>query len=270
MQSILIIGGDRRQKFLKGYFTEKGFFCRHINSQTENTNHDRIGQYDTVMLPIPVTKDGEHIYSYNDILLLSLETVAENIRKGQKVIGGNFPKELLDKLKTKGAQVLDLCENEEFLVYNAFLTSQGALRLLFDNTDEFIVGKKILIAGFGRIGKALASQLDALGAEVYVSARKRFDIQQCTCLGYKTLSFDAVRDCLHFFDFIFNTVPFRIFSQEDIRFFTGKYFELASKPYGAEKSDFFNGAYIDASGLPGKYTAVSAAEKIGEFSLEFI
>ncbi len=270
MQSIIIIGGDRRQTYLRDYFTEKGFFCRHINSQKENTNLDRIGQYDTVMLPVPLTKDGEYVYSYNDILLLKLSEVFENVRKGQKVIGGSFTKEMKALLSDLGAQVLDLCDIEEFLIYNSFLTAQGAVRLLVDSTQELLVGKKVLVTGFGRLGKSLAKSLDSLGVEVYVSARKPSDIQFCECIGYKTLSFDALRHCLHFFDFIFNTVPFPIFTNEDISFFTGKYFELASKPYGADRKIFLKDNFIDGSGLPGKFTPVSAADKIGEFSLEFI
>jgi dipicolinate synthase subunit A len=51
---------------------------------------------------------------------------------------------------------------------------------------------KCLILGFGRIGKILAKMLSALGAEVYVEARKFSDRAWIKSYGYKPVLLDNI------------------------------------------------------------------------------
>ena len=69
---------------------------------------------------------------------------------------------------------------------NAAITADCALRLLADRLPVTFCGCPILVIGWGRIGKCLASMLKALGAEVTVAARKPADLGMLTALGYKT------------------------------------------------------------------------------------
>lgn len=270
MKSIIIIGGDKRQTHLKNIFTEKGYFTRHINSLAENKNLDRISQYDSVMFPVPVSKDGKFIYSYNDILLIEIKDVLENIKKGQKVFGGVFSKEMKEYFSERDIEYYDFFSEEDFVFYNAYLTAQGAVKLLLDNTDEFIPGKKVLVTGFGRVGKALCRSLKNCGLEVYVSLRNPVQKTEAECKGYKVIDIPSLKYCVHLFDFIFNTVPSVLFSKEETENMTGKYFELASKPYGADRKHFNKDVYINGSSLPGKFTSYSSAKKIADFTLRYI
>lgn len=270
MKSIIIIGGDKRQIHLKNILTDKGYFTRHINSLEENKNLDRISQYDSVMLPVPVSKDGKFIYSYNEILLIETGEVLENIREGQKVFGGAFSKDMKKYFDEKGIENYDFFSDEEFTVYNAYLTTQGALKLLFDNTDELLTGKKVLVTGYGRVAKPLCQSLKNNGLEVYVSARDKTQKTKAECQGYKVIDIGSLKYCVHLFDFIFNTVPSQIFTAEDVVNISGKYFELASKPFGADQKYFKQNSFIGGGSLPGKFTAYSSAKKIAEFTLRYI
>ena len=89
---------------------------------------------------------------------------------------------------------------------------------------------------------------------------------EASALGFKTIEKGNLSFCVHLFDFIFNTVPNRLFAAEDVyRFKRGAvYFELASSPFGAEKSDFekSEATFVFGGGLPGKYCPAAAAKEI--------
>ncbi len=115
------------------------------------------------------------------------------------VIGGNL-EHIPDTFRK-----IDLLREEQYLAENAALTADCALRLLGQQLPVAFRDCPILIIGWGRIGKCLASVLKALGAEVSVAARKPSDLGMLTALGYgavETGSIDPVR-----YRAILNTVP---------------------------------------------------------------
>ena len=113
-------------------------------------------------------------------VLLSVPTKEPELSQlptGVTVIGGNlegsFPK-------------IDLLRDAQYLAENAAITADCALRLLGEYLPVTFGGCPILIIGWGRIGKCLASMLKALDADVTVGARKPSDLGMLTALGYKT------------------------------------------------------------------------------------
>ena len=146
------------------------------------------------------------------------------------------------------------------------LTAQGAVRLLLENTREYLVSKRVLVAGFGRIGRALAKMLSSLGLDVYVAARRSQTLAEASALGYKALDTAEIESTVYIFDFVFNTVPERIFSSECVSLMKSGavYFELASSPYGAERGDFekSKARFVSGSALPGRFCPRSCAEAV--------
>lgn len=113
-------------------------------------------------------------------VLLSVPTKEPELSQlptGVTVIGGNlegsFPK-------------IDLLRDAQYLAENAAITADCALRLLGSHLPVTFKDCPILIIGWGRIGKCLASMLKALDADVTVGARKPSDLGMLTALGYKT------------------------------------------------------------------------------------
>ena len=65
----------------------------------------------------------------------------------------------------------------------------------------------ILVIGWGRIGKCLAAQLKAMGADVTVAARKEPDRATALSLGFHTRDTGKLNFGLTGYRVIFNTVP---------------------------------------------------------------
>ncbi len=117
-----------------------------------------------VLLPIPTTKDKEHING-TDILLS--ETLLR-LDDSTAVIGYGMPNEYKEAVKRRGASILDLALDEPFLEENAYITAIGALGHIFTTEERIPEDISFGIVGYGRIGKALLRLLLFTGASVKV------------------------------------------------------------------------------------------------------
>ena len=271
MSRVIIIGGDRRQRALEKIFEDEGFECISID-RTEDFSDKIFDADDAVILPVPVSKDGVYIFSTESHLKIKKEEVLSCVKNKGYVFGGGFSDADKIYMIKNNVNFLDYMMCEEFLVYNAYLTGLGAVKLLLEKTYEDIKGKKVLITGFGRVAEYTASELKNIGAEIFVTARKSLQCTKAECYGYKTVCFKEFGSRISEFDYIFNTVPENIFTAKDVAGFNGTYFELASYPYGVSQ-DLFSGEdnrYCFGGGLPGRYLPDSAAEKIASLTLAHI
>ncbi len=274
MKKIIILGGDERQRKLSELLkrNKNEHDCAFCNKELSACGG--LSGYSVLLLPLPCTRDGETLFSAENLLSLPLSFVAEEVASGALVIGGNMPEAFCRRLSERGASTLDYFKEESFTVYNAFLTAQGAVRLLLENTEEFLCGKRILVAGFGRIGRALSKMLSALGADIYAAARRKETLTEIAALGYKAVDAAEIESSAFLFDFVFNTVPSRIFSEKSVSLMKSGavYFELASSPFGAAKTDFENAKvrYVSGSALPGRFCPLSCAEAVFSRISEYI
>ncbi len=157
-------------------------------------------------------------------------------------------------------------QNEAYQVRNAMLTAQGAVCAYLNNTDAALCDKACLVTGYGRISKFLCRLLRACGADVTVCVRKDKDIELISLEGYRAARIKDLSDTLTRAQVIFNTVPFHIFGEEEIKNIDkeSKYMELASPPYGLDIETARSmgvGVQLEP-GLPGRYFPASAAKAI--------
>ena len=267
IKSILVAGGDLRQTFLA--LSLKGEYDTYVYGIDEcyfaDTNICGCNKkYDAAILPIPVSNNGETLFApfYKD--KISLSEIASKIKEGGTIFGGKFgkAKEFFEK---QGFETVDYLERDDFAVMNSLVTAEGALQLAMEESSETIFGQKILITGFGRIAKALARMLAAMGADVTVCARKKSDIVWAEIFGCKGKSFDIL-DKNTDFGIIFNTVPAEIFDRKRLSLINPDtlIIDLASKPGGV---DFVYASEqgirtIWALSLPGKVAPVTSGEII--------
>ena len=267
IKSILVAGGDLRQTFLA--LSLKDEYDTYVYGIDEcyfaDTNTCECNKkYDAAILPIPVSNDGETLFSpfYKD--KISLSEIASKIKEGGTIFGGKFGKSK-EYFEKHGFETVDYLEREEFAVMNSLVTAEGALQLAMEESPETIFGQKILITGFGRIAKALARMLAAMGANVTVCARKKSDIVWAEIFGCKGKNFDIL-DKNTDFGIIFNTVPTEIFDRKRLSLINPDtlIIDLASKPGGV---DFVCASEhgirtIWALSLPGKVAPVTSGEII--------
>ena len=162
------------------------------------------------------------------------EAAFSEIPAGVTVIGGN-----LDALVHPSK--VDLLREEQYLSENAAITADCALRLLGDRLPVAFRGCPILIIGWGRIGKCLASMLKALDADVSVAARKPSDLGMLTALGYGAVAMEHI--CPTQYRAIVNTAPAQVLGDGE---------EICVKIDLASKLGMMGENVLWARGLPGK------------------
>ena len=141
-----------------------------------------------------------------------------------------------------------------FVIENAALTAEGAAELVMRRLPRAVLGARILIVGYGRIGALLADKLRALGAETAVCARRPESCAAARSRGHEIVDITSIPAP---FDAVINTVPAPILS--------GSYggalcVDLASAPGGWADS----APVLKAPGLPGHYAPQAAADAMAE------
>lgn len=169
------------------------------------------------------------------------------------VVGGN-----ISSLAQYGCVTVDLLQDPQYVAENAAITADCAIRVARERMCCIWRDCPVLVIGWGRIGKCLADQLRALGADVTVAARKEADLAVLRALGY------GAENILHIdpshYRVIFNTVPAAVLSQEQCKACdpNSLKIELASRP-GIEDP-----SVISALGLPAKYAPETSGKLIAD------
>ena len=266
----LIIGGDKRQMYLKKYLESKFSDVYHICTPADAGELSNIELYSHIILPVPITKDKEYLNSEGG-LCLKISDIVGMLESCHMVYGSGFDSRTLDILEDKKIEYRDFMKDKVFKRANAYLTAQGTLRLMLDNTDDYIVGKKALIIGFGDVADTLAYMLKGLGLDVYITARNKRKLSLAALAGYKTMAMSTMGNCSYLFDYIFGTVPVNLLKADDIKNMKDDsiYIELASPPYTAEKSHFevYSKKYLNGSSLPGRFLPEASGKLLAEFIL---
>lgn len=190
-----------------------------------------------LVLPVPsFTPDG-HLKGGGDLAQL-LQQLPEDIT----VFGGN-----LDRAELERYQKVDFLQDASYLAENAAITAHCAVKVALARLPVTLQGCHVLVIGWGRIGKCLASLLMDMGAKVTVAARKETDRAMLRALGYNTEATDTLSYGLIRYRLIFNTVPFPVISEEKAALCGPECLkiDLASQP-GIAGADV-----IWARGLPG-------------------
>ena len=144
-----------------------------------------------LLLPIPSLLPDGTIRGGEDFYQL-LKKLPQDI----SIIGGNLP--ALPQYK-----VIDLLQDPIYVAENAYITAHCAIRLMMEKLPTSLRNCKILVIGWGRIGKCLATLLKQMEADVTVAARKETDRAILSALGYHTIHPEETGD----YRVIFNTVP---------------------------------------------------------------
>jgi len=269
---IAILGGDGRSVQLAKILAEDGNKVRSFALEKAESSprvyragclQGCVYGAEIVILPIPAERGGMLNAPYSE-QKITMESVLSALWPGQAVIGGAFGDSVHAAAREAGLTEVDLMKRESFALGNAFLTAEGAAECLSSLSDRAIWGSSVLVTGWGRVGKAAARTLSAMGAAVAVAARKASDRAEAMLCGCASLELSAIPAVIDGFDFIVNTVPARVLNEAALGAVPkdSVLLELASAPGG------FDRAYAEklgiraayAPGLPGRYAPRSAAE----------
>ena len=222
---------------------------------------------DCVVLPTPAEKNGL-IHTPFAAQPLPVEELLAALWPGQLLIGGKLSRKLCMGAVEQGLQVADLMQRRSFTVGNAALTAEGAVEKLMSASPRSLWGSRVLVTGWGRVGKLLALRLQAMGAIVTVAARKEGDRAMARALMLAATDFERLPALLGSFDFVANTVPARVLPGELLARLRSDavLLELASPPGGfdMEEAAALDLTALAAPGLPGLAAPYTAAELMKE------
>lgn len=111
-------------------------------------------------------------------------------------------------------QTVDLLENPRYPAENGAITADCAIRLAGPKLQKCWGDCRVLVIGWGRIGKNLCRMLKRLGSSVTVCARKEPDRALLAAFGYQVLKPEDLRG--DDFDLIFNTAPAPMMTEAQI------------------------------------------------------
>ena len=214
---------------------------------------------DCVLLPLPCEREGV-LYAPLSALRVPAAPLLDAAAPGTPVFAGKPSEPLRSACRRQGLPLTDYLRREEFALRNAELTAEGALALLLEG-EGALRDSRVLIGGFGRIGRFLAQKLRFLGADVTVAARRPEDRALAQLMGCRALRFSEATDPAAW-DAVVNTVPAPVFGSAELAAFGGaRLIELASPPYGFDlaAAEALEKRVELCGGLPGKCAPQAAA-----------
>lgn len=200
MKKITLVGGDRRMKILKESLSNTGYFVDTIGL-FENDNGN-IATSQIVVLPVPTTKDKKTVFCPITNREIPLSYIEENTNNHQLILCCNH---LFENRKCIDYGALD-----SYALLNAVPTAEGAIKIAIEQTPYTLWRSKVLVIGYGRVGKILANRLMAMGCDVTVSARKPAHFAILDALGFKTAQTEKLSLLPLDYDIIFNTVDIKV------------------------------------------------------------
>lgn len=271
-----VLGGDLRQACLARLLAEDGHrvhtyaLSGSVVTPTENLtladSLDGIGRADCVVLPLPVAGAEGMVNTPLTRSALPLASLLDALSPPQILCGGRVDPVSAAMADARGLILRDYFAREELAVANAVPTAEGAIQLAMEHLPITIHGARVLVVGFGRVGRLTAQRFQALGAKVSVAARRYEQLAWAQAMGLGTEHLAHLAGWLCGYDLIVNTVPAQVLGRlelEDVKE-DCLILDLASKPGGVDlrAAGELGLTVIWALSLPGKVAPVTAGAAI--------
>lgn len=252
---ILCIGGDRRMAYAADYLNAQRLF---LGDYPEPS-----GKFDAIVLPLPLTKDGESISSPLSGTSVTFNIILQYAQQNALIFAGGTCASLEKICDEHNFPLINYFAGEPLQLKNAALTAEAAAAILSQNGDGALLGADILITGYGRIARFLAKYLKTLGSRITIAARNPASRAAALLDGFSAVDINEMNSG---FDYAVNTAPAHIFEEDFFERFGGAFMELATLDGEREKLLCGkNGAkYISAKGLPGKHFPKTAGKFIAQ------
>ncbi len=243
-KKFLVIGGDLRQAHLAGRLAEEGYCVSGFLFDKDVELSDLVCQVkqieealeanDVIILPLPITVDGETVNALFSDQKFSLKRCFTNINPKAQVFGGKVDPPIAALAAERGIEITDYLKREELAVLNAVPTGEGTVAIAMQELPTTLFGLECLITGYGRISKVLMKQLTGLGVKITVAARKYSDLAWIKISGCKAIHMSEIETCEKPFDLVINTVPAVILNEKVLSGLKKDclVIDLASKPGG--------------------------------------
>ncbi|HWI64795.1 MAG TPA: dipicolinic acid synthetase subunit A [Symbiobacteriaceae bacterium] len=281
-KTVAVLGGDRRMAEAVRFFQEAGAkvrVCGLLPSDDGSTvcsqGAEALEGADAVILPVQGVSPNGKVFTAPGAPDCYIDTHGlKNLRSGAVVFAGIGNAYLRQTCAEAGVALVEYREADEFAIWNAIPSAEGAIQMAMEATPFTIFGSRALVLGFGRTGKAIALLLRGLFSDVAVTARKPLDYARIWAAGYRYLPLDRLAEAVAAADIIFNTVPAMVLPRQILELAPrhAVIIDVASAPGG---TDFAAAAELGltaklAPGLPGIVAPVTAGKIIAELILRHL
>lgn len=265
-KNIWVVGGDRRQVYLAGLLREDGHTLHTVGLGEKERGLDDLALAHCVILPLPVLGKNGRIHTPLSQEKIDLSQVLDHMRPGQVLCGGMVSPEVREAGERAGLQVFDYYAREECMVANAVPTAEGAVQVAMEQMPFTLHSARVLVLGFGRVGKLTAHRMRALGARVTVAASDYGDLAWAAAYNYESIRLEELACELGGFQLIVNTIPAQVLDARRLAWVDPAVFilDLASAPGGVDliRGEELGLHILQAPGLPGRTAPVTAAAAI--------
>ena len=270
-KNLWVIGGDPRQAALAGLLADEGhtvhtFALEQGEGMACEKSLRELYRADCVILPLPALGEGGRLNTPLSLGTWTAAEVLDALRPGQPVCAGMVTEPLKNMAEERGLVLRDYFAREELAVLNAIPTAEGAIQIALEEMPATLHDSRVLILGFGRIGRALVPALRGLGARVTVAARRPEQRAGARAAGACTERPEGLGTWVCGYDLVINTVPALLLGREELGSLRkgALVIDLASRPGGV---DFTAAAELGvrcvwALSLPGKVAPVTAGRYI--------
>lgn len=282
MVDFAIVGGDDRLVYMAEMLTREGYdvivyaLSREPDEAVRMAKSLRkaVREAENIIAPVPASRDGLTINGIRGVCDLTLDALRDALNSGKRLFAGCIPADLADFCRDGGIPAHDYMESEELALFNSIATAEGAVAEAVISKPENLHQSRCLVLGFGRCAKTLARKLAGLDAGVTVCARRESARAEADCMGCETMDFTDLPERIAEFDYIFNTVPGKILTDEAL-FLVKRdvlILDISSAPgcldfAAAEKMGIRAKLCL---GLPGKYAPKASAKALVRYTLEKI
>ena len=270
-----VLGGDMRQGKLAQLLAEDGHRVHTYALEdgavpapglTAEPGLSGVEQADCVVLPLPVSSGGELLNAPLSRLSPPITEVLAPLSPGQMLCGGRVDPVTAALAAERGLTIRDYFAREELAVANAVPTAEGAVQLAMEHLPITIHGSRVLVLGFGRVGRITAQRFAALGARVSVAARKYDQLAWAQAMGFDPQPLSHLAGWLCGYDLVVNTIPAPVLTRRELEDLKPDclILDLASKPGGVDQraAGELGLTVIWALALPGKVAPVTAGAAI--------
>lgn len=250
----VIVGDDARQRAAGEYLQRLGYPV---------LGAEQVYQADFILLPLPLDEEKA-----------GLARLLRAAKPGAVALGGRVSEQAMQLARSADVTLLDYFKREELEERNAIPTAEGCLAILLQQRSRTLWRSPVLVLGYGRVGRAVAQRLQALGAQVTVAARRPGPRAQAESDGCQSIPLTELEQAAPEFDAVVNTIPAPVLGPEILVRLAPKALvvDLASKPGGTdfEAARAVGVRAIHALSLPARCAPVTAGQFVAQAVLAIL